>query len=153
MAAINTVATGVQIVTVMGVVAQAVGAFDAAAIDADVAQNTPYSNPEEALAWIREKLTAGQYDPDSLTDLEATYAWRAQRLYSWVFYWRASRQHSACPEACADPGKYAENLNRAKKMLCEALKKLGLTDDEFCKAASSGFLKMIGFSTSKFPEQ
>ena len=152
MAALNTVANGTQIVTVWGVIAQRVGAFSAAEIDLDIVNSTPNSNPEEALAWIRALLTAKGLNPDSLTDLQVLYGFTAQLLYSWIFYWQASRQLEGCPEECRDEEKYHQNLNRAKRILCEKLKALGVTDPVYCKYANSG-LSAFGITNKFNPEK
>lgn len=144
-----TQATGEQIVRVAGGIATHVGIYAASDIDLDVTRNTPNSNPEEALIWVNALLAAANINsPTTDQELHATLA---MRWYSWIYYWRMSRQSASCPDECRDPASYQEKKNRAHSELCRHLQAIGLTDPDYCSSINpSKGLKAFSATTIKF---
>jgi len=149
MAAIIT-PTGQDVISIAGSNTTYVGRFTAADIDQDIVDNTPYSEPEVAELWIRDKIIAIGLDPDALTDLEAAYGNRAMLWRIWLYYFELSRTGENCPEECKNNDLFWPKFHRVCRLICENLNLLGLTDDKYCKAkpgTEAKGLAVFGFNT------
>ncbi len=121
---------GLSIVRTPTATATHVGAFDQATIDLDISRNSPNSEPEGALIWINDLLTAAGITAPTTT--EEFHATMAQRWHSWLFYWRMSRLQETCPDECRDPDLHEQKRLWAQQELCAHLKAIGLRDDAIC---------------------
>lgn len=131
--------TAQQIVDIQGPGFEFVGAFSIADIDQHQLDTAPNNPTLQALQWLTGLLNTQrpQLNTQHLNDADGLQAHHAMAWWLWLHYWRLSRMQKNCPEACADPGKYQENRNRACKFLCEALQALRVTDPKFCGGAGS----------------
>lgn len=101
-------------------------------IDLDIDAREPASKPDESLAWITSLLVGAGIDVLDITGDIELHARNAQHWHSWIWYWESSRAQDGCSAECKDDESFYRKLNWAKKQLCHHLKKIGLTDPDFC---------------------